>query len=295
MSGGILVTGASGLLGHTFCRRLAGRERVIGVTLSHTLDIPGVTAATVDLTDRGATDELIKRARPSLVLHCAALTDVDQCERDPKLAERLNVDVTANVASAAYAVGATLVHISTDQLWNGSKQFVNESAPLCPLNVYGRSKAKAEAMALEAHPGSLIVRTNFFGPGRPWRKSFSDWILGELDAGRNPPMFADVFFTPIAIGTFAQAVLDLVTLKVSGIVHVAGTQRLSKYAFGCAIAQAFGYPESRITKSGLADANLPASRPLDMSLDVSHAEKLLGRRLSNIEVSIAELRQTSLV
>lgn len=292
---GILVTGASGLLGHTFCRRLAGREPVIGITLSHTLDIPGVTAVTVDLTDQGATDELIKRTRPSLVLHCAALTNVDQCERNPKLAECLNVDVTANVASAAYAAGAALVHISTDQLWDGSKSFMNESTSLCPINVYGRSKAKAEAVAAEAHPDTLIIRTNFFGPGRPWRKSFSDWILNEFDAGRNPRMFADVFFTPIAIGAFAQAVLDLVALKVSGIVHVAGAQRLSKYAFGCAIAQAFGYAASRIVESGLAEAHLPASRPLDMSLDVSRAEKLLGRRLLNIESSIAELRQASLV
>jgi dTDP-4-dehydrorhamnose reductase len=292
---GILVTGASGLLGHTFCRHLAGCEQVSGITLNHTLDLQGVTGVTADLTDRKATNELIKRMNPGLVLHCAALTDVDLCERDPKLAERLNVDVTANVASAAYAAGAAMVHISTDQLWDGSKSFVNESTTLCPINVYGRSKAKAEAVAAEAHPGTLIIRTNFFGPGRPWRKSFSDWILGELDAGRNPPMFADVFFTPISIGAFVQAVLDLVALKTSGIVHVAGAQRISKYAFGCAIAQAFGYATSRIIKSGLADANLSAVRPHDMSLDVSRTEKLLGRRLSDIESSIAELRHTLLV
>ena len=108
-------------------------------------------------------------------------------------------------------------------------------------------------------------------------------------------MFDDVFFTPIAIRPFAQAVLDLVALKTSGIVHIAGTQRISKYAFGCAIAQAFGYATSRIIKSGLTDAHLAALRPLDMSLNVSRAEELLGRRLLNIESSIAELRQALLV
>jgi len=289
----VLVTGATGILGHAICRSLAHREPVIGVGLLHSIAVAGVTLVRADLSNRGSIETLVHQAKPHLIIHCAALTDVDRCEREPILAERVNVAGTSNVAAAARAAGASLVHISTDQLWDGSRPFVTEETPPCPLNVYGRTKAEAEAVALSNHRETLVVRTNFFGAGLPWRRSFSDWVVDGLAAGASLRLFTDVFFTPISIPELVGSLLELVSLKVTGVIHLAGSERVSKYEFGCAIARALGYDSTRIVPCSVGEANLQALRPREMSLGILRAETLLGRRLPDLSTGLADLHLAS--
>lgn len=282
-----LITGASGLLGHALCSYLAERgERVIGVIRTHAVDVAGVMEERAELTDAERLVVLMATHRPDVVVHAAGLTDVDACERDPDLARSIHVEASARLAGLAADAGAAFVHISTDHLWDGTKAMVTEAEPPCPLNAYARTKLDGEAAVLAGHGGALVLRTNFFGEGRSWRRSFSDWVLSGLAEGKTLRMFSDVFFTPIALGHLCPLLVEMAERKAQGIYHLAGSERLSKFEFGRLLARTFGYLESMIEIGGIATANLTAPRPQDMSLDCGKAAAFLGRPLPGASAGI---------
>ena len=200
--------------------------------------------------------ELIGRLRPEIVIHTA----YRQEEPD------VNVTGSENVARAAAAVGARLVHLSTDVVFDGRKgaPYVEED-PLSPVTGYGRSKAEAEAHVAAVHPEALIVRTSLIYGGPEPSKH-------EL-AAREP---ANTFFTneirsPVQVGDLARALLELAQLDVSGPLHVAGADAVSR----AQLAELFaGRP--------VRTAPAPETRPLDCSLDSSRAQAMIRTRLRGV-------------
>jgi dTDP-4-dehydrorhamnose reductase len=285
-----LITGASGLLGHQLCRQLVGRgHRVVGLAHRHQIAVSGIETIACDLENEGTARKLVEQVRPDVVLHAAGLTSVDGCERDPALAARIHVAVSEELADVANRTGARNVLVSTDHLWDGKKANVTEDEPTNPLNVYGRTKADGEIAVLSANPATMIVRTNFFGFGPPWRKSLSDWLLGILRAGNPVPAFCDVYFTPIALPHLCQAIEEMVDKNASGVFHVAGGERVSKFVFAARLAEHFGFPKTLVKESRLADARLGAARPLDMSLSTAKIAAFLGRPMPNLADNLSAL------
>lgn len=285
-----LITGASGLLGHNACAYFVARENdVTGLSHGHDIDVAGVKDIKVDLMDFDKTGAIIREIRPDVILHCAAVTNVDACESDVEGTQRYHVDLSRYIAEVALSIGAKMIMISTDQLWDGSREFMDEECATSPLNVYGRTKADGEKAVMQAAPDAMIIRTNFFGIGRPWRKSFSDWLDAELSQGHMLNGFTDIFYTPIAIPDFLVALEKLVDKDFSGIIHLAGSERVSKYAFMKRYAQMAGYDESLIQAQTSAKGDLKAKRPMDMSLSVKKIEGLLGYAMPTIAESIAHV------
>lgn len=144
-----MITGAQGMLGKEMVARLGREHEVVGVDLGD-----------FDVTDGPATASAIARARPDLVCHCAAYTDVDGCERDPRRAFRVNALGTWNVAAAVAAIGATMLYISTDFVFDGQKRepYTEYDTPR-PLGVYGASKLAGERHVRELVARHFIVRT----------------------------------------------------------------------------------------------------------------------------------------
>lgn len=221
-----LVTGASGLLGRQLCAYLHSQgANVTAIRNSHSVDLTGVTELQVDLLSLPDVAGVIASCRPDVVVHTAGLTNVDECERNYPLAKQLHIDVARLCAKEMAVAGGKFVLISTDHLWDGSRPLVDENEPVQPQNIYGETKAKGELAALEENPEALVVRTNFFGPGRPWRLSFSDWLIRAFMAGETVTAFDDVYFTPIALGHLCPFVQDSVQLDLSGILHLCGGER----------------------------------------------------------------------
>lgn len=285
----ILITGASGLLGHSLCERLVRENQVYGSRMHHEIGVPDVEEVTADITSKGTLSGMIRDIRPGLIIHTAGLTNVDQCESDPALAELLNVEITREIALAANQYSAKLVHISTDHLFDGTIALATEETPIAPMNQYARTKAKAEQCALEAQ-GSLILRTNFFGPGRPWRASFSDWILNQLKNGQTVNAFEDVFFSPILISNLGKLLEMLVAREAFGIFNLVGSERISKFDFAVRIAKEFGFASEAIRRSSMDLVKLTAPRPKDMSLSVSKLEKFLETRAPDVNASLQQLK-----
>jgi dTDP-4-dehydrorhamnose reductase len=287
----VLITGGSGLLALNWACAIRERHDVVLATHRRRVSLSGTITTDLPLDDRDGLSEALRRLSPDVVVHTAGMTSVDACEQDPALAERVNAGLARNVAEAAASAGARLIHISTDHLFAGTRSLYGEDDPPEPLNAYARSKLLAEAWVAAACPQALIVRTNFFGWGHRYRQSFSDWIYYALRDGQTLTMFDDVFVTPILADDLAGAAHRLVDTGACGIYNVVGDERVSKYAFGAALADAYGFPKALLVRGKIAASQLSARRPPDMSLENRKARAHLGTSLGTIADYIRTLQQ----
>jgi dTDP-4-dehydrorhamnose reductase len=286
----VLLTGGSGLLAINWaCAIREGWDVVLG-THRHSVNLKGVASCRLDLGNQVRLESQIGQLAPDLIVNTAGLTDVDRCEADPALANLVNAELARNVAIVAARIGAGLIHISTDHLFAGDQALGTEEDVPCPLNQYARSKLLGEALVQEACARVLVVRTNFFAWGHAGRQSFSDWIIYSLRAGKTIPLFDDVHFTPILADVLALTAHDLAARGASGIFNITGDQRVSKYEFGCRLAERFELPGELIRRSQMDHARLRAPRPQDMSMANAKTRGHLGTSLGSLDDYFEALR-----
>ncbi len=251
--------------------------------------IAGTTSLPIRWEDSGAPGIELDRLSPNLVVHTAGLTSVERCETDPEQAKALNTDLAARVAEYCGKRKIGLIHISTDHLFDGSAPLVREEHPLCPMNVYGQTKADGEAAVLQACPEALVVRTNFYGWGPPYRRSFSDWIIDSLKAGREIGVFEDVFYTPILAAKLVSSAMELWSKGVHGVIHIAGPARISKHDFAVRVAAEFDLDHHLIRRAQLSNSPQLVRRPFDMSLSSEKAWSMLSSQPDTLAEQIKTL------
>lgn len=276
----LLITGGSGYLGQRLTRRARARWDVTATYLSRRPLIPGCRWIRLDVCDPREVVRLFERVAPQVVIHTAA-------HRSGPDMGRVNVDGTRHVALAALRAGARMIHLSTDVLFDGRKGSYVESDPPSPITPYGRSKADAETLLAEWTPQAAIVRTSLiYGFDTP--DHHTRWMLDTLHQGQRVTLFTDERRCPIWVETLAAALLELATLDYAGLLHVAGGQVLNRYEFGTRLLGVHG-----IGLSGVIPARSVASgltRPLDCTLDITKAKKLLKTSLPGVDEVIARQR-----
>jgi dTDP-4-dehydrorhamnose reductase len=233
------------------------------------------TRAFLDITDYfGMTAEL-ERLEPTLVVNTAALSDVDGCEIDPEKALRVNRVGPHNLARACRALGAKLVHVSTDYVFDGLKTTpYGEDDPPHPIQVYGASKRDGELAVLSETPEALIVRTSFlFGPGRA---TFVDRVIERARAGEKVRAVLDWVSSPTYTIDLADIIARLIGSGASGIVHASNTGSCSKFEFARAACRVAAVDDPPIEPIRLADLPLPAKRPERTPFDLTLLGALLG-------------------
>ena len=261
----LLVTGASGFLGAHVVAAAKEKFETFAAFFSH----PITGGIHVDIRDEAMVRRVIAEVRPDTVVHTA----YDKADTGAFSAIMLG---STNVAAAAHAQGARLIHMSTDVVFNGTKGWYTETDRLDPVTDYGKAKAAAEQAVLLAAPEALLVRTSLIY-GLAGDDPHSRFVLDGARAGRPVTLFADEYRCPILVGDLAQALLELVSLDVRGPLHVAGADRLSRHEFGALIARYHGVNTQTLVAT-TADA-VGILRPKDCSLDSSHAQALLRTRL----------------
>jgi len=282
-----LITGATGFLGANLGAHLRHYTTTVSVTRSGASPAIFHEAVTGDLENPRALAERIKDARPSVVVHAAALASHEACESDPERAMRVNADATGVLAQAAEDIGARFVFISTDAVFDGNRGRYMESDPPNPTSVYGRTKLKGEQRAANA-TDALIVRTNFFGWSPSGSRSILEFFVNELSAGRRVRGFTDFTTTSAYAPALAEAIEGLVACRATGLFHVTSPDALTKYEFGVTVAEEFGLDTQLITPSR-ADIHPP--RNGDISLDVSKVESVLQRALLTQRAGIRRARE----
>ncbi len=287
----VLITGGSGLLGLNWAAAMRSQSELYLGIHSRKVSLRGTIATPIDIDSLDSTLRCFGSIQPDLVVHTVGLTSVERCEANPIMAFHQNVTLARNVAQACVRQGIKLLHISTDHLFDGSYFFADENFTPCPKNIYGKTKAEGELRVLDANPGALVIRTNFFGWGTSYRLSFSDRILKDLRKDTPITLFEDVFYTPILAESVALAGAELAEKNQSGIANLVGNMRVSKFDFGIRLAEEFGLDKHLIRPVKFASRPDLVMRPLDMSLSNEYAIRLLGNQPSNLESDIKRLRQ----
>ena len=291
MTAKVFITGGSGLLALNWALAIKDSHTVTLGLHNRIVSLAGVRTQKVELESVEHLVRTFDAAQISMVIHAAGFTSIEQCEAKPDQARHINVDLAANVAKASAKLGLPLIHISTDHLFCGEMPLLAETCPVTPVNLYGRTKAEAELQVLEAHPLALLIRTNFYGWGTSYRRSFSDMIIDSLRAGKDLSLFTDVSYTPILVETVARAAHDLIDTKATGIFNIVGDECTTKYEFGIRIAEEFGLDVGLIKPGLLADQDALVQRPFDMSLSNQKVSKLLGRKLGGLSEHLPRLHK----
>lgn len=261
----VFITGGTGFLGKRIIDLMGKKFSIFSHYRSAYTTMPD-NFPKFDLLERKKVFSVMQTCAPDVIIHTAALTNVDFCEENPHIAFEQNVKVTENVMSIAETLGATLIYISTDQVFDGKKGLYKENEPVNPVNIYGRTKAMAEEKVLKSMSSAAIIRTNFYGYSHRSNLSFAQWILKGCKENRRLRMFTNVFFTPLYIDNLIDVIIEIVCKKSTGIYHLASPYRISKYGFGKKLANIFGLKGNNITPVEYDINTLRAPRPLDMSL-----------------------------
>ena len=294
----ILLTGASGLVGGTFAKLAAAAGHQVTGTVGRWPDpLPGVTRqVALDLQDEAAVSALVRQTRPDLVVNAAAISEPAQCDAEPEKAHRLNVGLPAVLARAARETGARLIHLSTEQVFDGTSAPYAVNAPRRAINLYARHKLESEDVVLAAAPErSIILRIPLLMGNSPGgRRSVHERLL-MLWTDRKPvKLYADEFRQTCTADSVARAMLELGERgDLAGAFHWAGAEPLSRLEIGRRIRTHFGLSEAEapmvaVTREG--DAVAQATRQADLSLDLAPLSGLLRERPQTFAEALAELK-----
>ena len=213
----ILITGMSGFVGTALASGLEERHRIVGTFYSGSVKPGKSRAVRLDLGKRDDINRLLVDESPDLVVHCAAMSKVPQCESDQEAAGKINTRAAGLVAAAASHVGSGLIYLSTDLVFDGRKGMYREDDKPCPLSRYAETKLLGEDASRSECTGTIVARLALcYGWGPRPEMSFTHWMIGELEQGRRVKVFTDQYRTPLYVGAMAGIVEKLVERGVEG-------------------------------------------------------------------------------
>ncbi len=281
----LLITGVSGLLGNNLAHYFKDKYEVTGLYSSHPVVIRGIRTEKCDLLYDDSIGKIISDINPSIIIHCASMTNIDQCEIDKNLTEKINVAATKNIINSITDKDIRSVYISTDAVYDGVKGDFSEDDDIDPLNYYGLSKHEGELQVLKKEH-SLILRTNIFGWNIQDKKSIGEWILGELIGRRKISGFKDTYFSSIYTMELARVIDIAIQNNMSGVYNCGSQNSCSKYEFAVKMAERFGLDKTLITPISIDDFNFKAKRGKNLSLNVNKLQTELDYNLPTIDQSI---------
>jgi dTDP-4-dehydrorhamnose reductase len=273
-----LITGIGGFLGSNLAAHLQQHGwSVYGGYHSKASGLKGVQERPLDVCLPAAISEAVAWAQPTAVFHLAAMADPDACAADPPATRQINVQGAKLMAAAAAQAGARFVFPSTDQVCDGSRAMADELALAKPLGVYGASKRDAEAAVFEAAPQALVVRlalTYGWGRGSAKGRNFSEkWLRTILTGGRQAA-FTDQWRTPIYAEDACEALRMGADKGWTGLLNLAGPDRMNRYDFAVRLAKEFGFPEGSVQAASAKDVVFKDPRPDDSSLSTDKLRAL---------------------
>lgn len=281
----ILITGVNGLLGSHLNKYLDTKGyEIFGVSKSSNL-----SQTNVDLCNKSDTFKILNSFKPEIIISLAALTDVDECERNPHKAYDSNCVIPKNLADWVEESGskAHIIHLSTDQVY-GTKALYSKESDVYISNIYGLTKIAGEHV-LNNTP-STIIRTNFLGKSIVnGRESLSDWAIRMTIEGIKINLFQDVFFSPLSIKSLVKYIEMIINKPIAGTFNLGSQGVLSKAELIIFILQEIGLSTKNTSLINLSEVDFIAKRPLNMGLDSSLFEKRYNVKLPSIEDEVKKI------
>lgn len=285
----ILATGAVGLVGSRFLEMYKDKYEVANIDI----------LSGVDITDKSSVEKFVTDHPADILIHLAAFTDTNKSWEEKGntdgICYKVNVVGTKNLAEVCKDHGIHLIHISTDFVFDGTKDgaYVEDDAT-APLEWYGETKAIAEEVVKDSGVSYTIVRIAY-----PYRANFDNKpdlvkkIRAGLESGKLYPQFSDTIITPTLIDDIARAFDKIIELKPQGVYHVTGSTSLSPYELAQKVAVAYGFSKEVVKEGSLVEYLKSASRPFaaKVAMDNSKAAKDLGLTFASIDEGLAEIKK----
>ncbi|MGB3345744.1 MAG: SDR family oxidoreductase [Candidatus Humimicrobiia bacterium] len=292
----IFITGGSGLLGCALAFELIKKNEVISGYYHNYISIKNnnFSSVNIDICDINSLKAIEKS--PDVIIHAAALTDLEFCEKNPEIAYKINVDGTKNVLKVAEKCNAKIVYICTDYIFDGEKRnhSYSEADTPNPLSIYAKTKLQGEELIKESYDNFISVRTSLYG----WslnKSSFASWIVNSLREGKRISVLSDQISSMLFTNDLANILSEMLKYNLKGVYNVASADSVSKYKFALKIAEIFNLNKNLIEAITLDNLikrfSLSANRPMNVSLDVSKIENKLGRKMPSIREGITSMKE----
>lgn len=278
------------MLGYGIYRELKDRSQIVGVDI---INVKGLNLPyqQISLYDIEVIEKNIIETKPDILIHTAALINVEECERNPKEAKRLNTVVTKQLADICNNYKIKMVYISTDAVFDGqdSRLYIEEDIAN-PLNVYGQTKLDGETYVLK-YPQNLVFRTNIYGINIQNKQSFGEWIYYSLIDGKTLNLFTDIDFSPILVNELAELIYRSCQEDLSGLYHACGTGCITKYDFGIKLKEFFHIDSGVIHEATSDIAHFKAKRSKHMGMSNAKLCNALHMKISTPQESIEKFYQ----
>ncbi len=287
MKSKLLVLGGSGLVGSAFIDFAKNDYDIIFSYNKNEIKISNTESFKINLlNDSDKIETIIKNYNPDVVLHTVAHSNLDLCETDHYIADKLHIDLTQKIANVCVSTNSKLIFLSTDAVFEGqlNKRY-GEDDITNPINYYGKTKLRAEKIVLDASLNNTVLRTSvIYG----WHKKsrFTNWILDYLKDGKQVDPFSDQFNTPTLIDDLIKVILKIIDNDISGLYHAAGKTCLNRYEFAILLAKKFSYDLTLIHPVTKIEKKQDAPRPISTCLDSSKLENIINFSFSDISSGI---------
>jgi dTDP-4-dehydrorhamnose reductase len=273
----LLVTGASGLLGHKVAQLAVENGHEVYSTYNEHRTNFGIPIK-LDLADQNETSKFITKLKPEAIIHAAAYTDVDGCETNRSLAWKINAEATKHVAIASTRINSHMTYVSTDYVFDGEKGLYTEEDKTNPISYYGYTKLKGEEFTKEHASEWCIARPSVLYGWLDYKQNFATWLINNLNQKKEVKVLKDQYVSPTLNTNLAEMLLEIVERKILGILHTAGGTRISRHEYALRLAEVFSLSKDLIKPAKMAEMSWKAKRPKDSSLNVNRAAALLNKK-----------------
>ncbi len=281
-----LVTGSAGLVGQHVVRDLVQQNHEV-YSIYHDDKPMNGTPIRLDLIDMEKIKQIMQKIKPDVVIHLAAMTNVDLCETEKELAHTINAKSTETLAKEAAKINSFFVYVSTDYVFDGKDSMRNENDTPNPLGYYGKTKLEGEMSLNNLASNWAIARTSTPFGIHSKKKSFPLWVKENLELNREIKVLTDQYTSPTYVPNLSKMIIEIATKQINGIIHLAGSTRISRYDFAVMMAEKLGLDRSLLLKAKTEDMNWKAKRPKDSSLDVTKAIEILNEKPQTIQQSLS--------
>ena len=231
----VLITGCHGELGSSLIERVSGKFDIIGIgrDKKKLIDTANYEYVELDLLNRKGLKEVFLEYKPRFVINCAALTNVDKCEKEKELCWKTNVEIVQNIIYASKRIGSVFIHISTDYVFDGKKAPYSEDDRMNPLNYYGKSKLASENLLKVSELEYSIIRTSTLYSARTLKQktNFTMYLWSALGNGQKVKALVDEMRNPTLTENLADSIWKLINLQRNGIYHIAGKEIIDRYSY----------------------------------------------------------------
>ncbi|BDQ31816.1 dTDP-4-dehydrorhamnose reductase [Nitrosopumilus zosterae] len=279
------MTGSTGLVGRQVVRDLVRKNYEVYACYNRIKPEFGIPV-NLDLSKTDKIISVLHSINPNIIIHLAAITDLEKCEIQREQAVLINTDSTRILARESTKLGAFFIYVSTDYVFDGTEGYRKEDDITNPLNIYGKSKLDGEIAIRDSTSKYAIIRTSTPFGLHSTKKSFPLWIKENLEGGKETSVLIDQFTSPTYVPNLSKMIIEVTLKQIIGIIHLAGATRISRYEFAIMIAEKLDLDKSLLKPIKIQDMNWKATRPKDSSLDISKAKKILMNKPEEIEYAL---------